>query len=328
MVHGIVMFSGGLDSVIAAHLLKNQGLQIKALHFVLPFYSGLGGSYKEVRRYADALEIPIRIEEEGEEFLDMVLDPDFGYGKNANPCMDCRIERLKKAEKIMKEEGASFIATGEVVGQRPMSQRMDCLHRIEKRANLKGVLLRPLSARLLPSTIVETQGLVDRERLLAISGRSRKVQLEYAREYGLIHDTPAGGCLLTHADPARRFNELVSQNQEIFLNDFKLLAWGRHFRLSSSCKVIVSRNESENNILEKIVAAEDYYMYMSEIPGPVAILRGICTDDEISAAASVLVRFSKARNTGKVKVKVFHKESTFLKEVESANDQYCQALRI
>lgn len=328
MVHGLVMFSGGLDSVIAAHLLKNQGLQIKVLHFVLPFYAGLGSSYKEVRRYADALEIPIRIEEEGEEFLDMILDPAFGYGKNANPCMDCRIARLKKAAKIMKEEGASFIATGEVIGQRPMSQRLECLHRIEKSADLQGILLRPLSARLLPPTKVEEQGLLDRERLLAISGRSRKVQLEYARKHGLIHDTPAGGCLLTHVDPARRFNELVSQNQKIALNDFKLLAWGRHFRLSPLCKVIVSRNESENGILEKIVSTDDYFMYMAEIPGPVAILRGICTDDEISVAASVLVRFSKARNSGAVKVKVFHKENTFIREVESASDQYCQAIRI
>jgi predicted subunit of tRNA(5-methylaminomethyl-2-thiouridylate) methyltransferase len=328
MVQGIVMFSGGLDSVIAAHLLKSQGLRIKALHFVLPFYSGLGNSYKEVRRYADALEIPIRIEEEGEEFLEMILDPDFGYGKNANPCMDCRIERLKKARKIMEEEGASFIATGEVVGQRPMSQRLDCLYKIEKRANLQGVLLRPLSAKLLPPTTIEAQGLVDRERLLEISGRSRKVQLEYARAHSLIYDTPAGGCLLTHPDPARRFNELISQSQKISLNDIKLLAWGRHFRLSPLCKVIVSRNESENGILEKIVTAEDYFLDMDEIPGPVAIVRGICTDDEISIAASILVRFSKARNTGMVRVRVFHKENTFIKEVESANDQYCQALRI
>jgi len=328
MVHGIVMFSGGLDSVTATHLLKSQGLQIKALHFLLPFYSGLGRSYKEVRRYADSLGVPIRIEEEGEEFLDMILDPAFGYGKNANPCMDCRIARLKKAAKIMEEEGASFIATGEVIGQRPMSQRMECLHTIEKRANLQGILLRPLSARLLPPTKVEEQGLVDRERLLAISGRSRKVQLEYAREHGLIHDSPAGGCLLTHADPARRFNELVSMNQKISLNDFKLLAWGRHFRLSPLCKVIVSRNESENGVLEKIVTSDDYFMYMDEIPGPVAILRGICTEDEISSAASVLVRFSKARNSGMVKVKVFHKENSFIKVVQSANDQYCQAIRI
>ncbi|NLL12136.1 MAG: tRNA 4-thiouridine(8) synthase ThiI [Fibrobacter sp.] len=328
MVHGLVMFSGGLDSVTATHLLRNQGLKIKALHFVLPFYSGLGSSYKEVRRYADALGVPIRIEEEGEEFLDMILDPAFGYGKNANPCMDCRIARLKKAAKIMEEEGASFIATGEVIGQRPMSQRLECLYTVEKKANLQGILLRPLSARLLPPTKVEEQGLVDRERLLAISGRSRKVQLEYAREHGLIHATPAGGCLLTHADPARRFNELVSHNQKISLNDFKLLAWGRHFRLSPLCKIIVSRNESENGILEKIVTAEDYFMFMAEIPGPVAILRGICTDDEISVAASVLVRFSKARNSGTVKVKVFHKENTFIREVESANDQYCQAIRI
>ncbi len=328
MVHGIVMFSGGLDSVIATHLLKSQGLQIKALHFVLPFYSGLGNSYKEVRRYADGLGIPLRVEEEGEEFLKMILDPHFGYGKNANPCMDCRIERLKKARKIMEEEGASFIATGEVIGQRPMSQRMECLHRVEKKADLQGFLLRPLSAKLLAPTRVEMEGLVDRERLLGITGRSRKVQLEYARNNGLAHSTPAGGCLLTHADPARRFNELVSIKQKIHLNDFKLLAWGRHFRVAPQCKVVVSRNESENNILEKIAATEDHFMYLAEIPGPVAVVRGDCAAEQIRVAASIMVRFSKARNMGKVKVKVYHKGDMLMEEVESASEQFCESMRI
>ncbi|HEX3020132.1 MAG TPA: hypothetical protein VHP36_07505 [Chitinispirillaceae bacterium] len=328
MVQGLVMFSGGLDSVVAAHLLKSQGLQIKALHFVLPFYSGVGYSYRDVIKYADALEIPLRIEEEGEEFLEMILDPDFGYGKNANPCMDCRIERLRKARKIMHEEQACFIATGEVIGQRPMSQRLDCLHRIEKKADLQGLLVRPLSAGLLAPTKVETEGILDRERLLSISGRSRKVQLEYARKHGLIHATPAGGCLLTHADPARRFQELVSQKQQIFLNDFKLLAWGRHFRLSPSCKAVVSRNESENGILEKIATPEDCFLYMAEIPGPVAIVRGKYSSDEIQVAASILIRFSKARNSLKVKVKAFRNGNLTEIEVQPATEQYCEELRI
>lgn len=327
-IHGVVMFSGGLDSVVATHLLKNQGLRVMALHFVLPFYSGVGYSHKEVKKYAEALAVPLRIVEEREEFLEMVLDPDFGYGKNANPCVDCRIHRLMKARKIMDEEGASFIATGEVVGQRPMSQRMDCLHKIENKAELKGILLRPLSAKLLPPTKMETQGLINRELLLEISGRNRKVQLEYARNNGLIHSTPAGGCLLTHIDPARRFQEMVSKNSKISLNDFKLLAWGRHFRISSSCKLIVSRNESENSILERIVSAEDHLLHMSDIPGPVAIIRGECTDEDIFIAGSILVRFSKARDRTDVAVKVNYNTSISIVTVNPAHVELCENLRI
>ncbi|MDR2729045.1 MAG: 7-cyano-7-deazaguanine synthase, partial [Chitinispirillales bacterium] len=140
----IVMFSGGLDSVIAAHLLKEQGLSVTALHFVLPFYCGVGKSFNQVEKYAENLGIPLRIEEEGEEFLEMIRSPKFGFGKNANPCIDCRINRLVRAGKIMEETGAVCLATGEVAGQRPMSQKMSCLYKVEKLSGLKGKLLRPL----------------------------------------------------------------------------------------------------------------------------------------------------------------------------------------
>lgn len=328
MVHGIVMFSGGLDSVIAAHLLKKQGLSVKALHFVLPFYSGLGSEHEAIKNYAQALGIPLRIEEEKEEFLEMILDPAFGYGKNANPCIDCRIHRLMKARKIMDEEGAQFIATGEVVGQRPMSQRMDCLHKVQNNAGLKDILLRPLSAKLLPPTRLEREGIIDREQLLSISGRGRKVQLEYAREHGLKHSTPAGGCILTHHDPARRFQEMVSQNSKIALSDFKLLAWGRHFRISSSCKVVVSRNESENRILEKIALPEDCFLYMDKIPGPVAVIRGECSEQDLQTASSILIRFSKARKEESVAVKIIHNGNETLKSVTPANEEFCEKMRI
>src|SRR5512136_935976 len=160
MVQGIVMFSGGLDSVCATHLLLSQGLRLKALYFMLPFYAGLGIESRAVKAAAEKLGVPLQIIEEAEEYLAVVKNPEFGFGKNANPCVDCRIHRLITAKKIMEAEGASFIATGEVVGQRPMSQRMDCLHKIENHAGLKGYLVRPLSAKLMPPTFAEQKDMI------------------------------------------------------------------------------------------------------------------------------------------------------------------------
>jgi tRNA U34 2-thiouridine synthase MnmA/TrmU len=179
------MFSGGLDSVMAAHLLKSQGLDVTALHFLLPFYSGLGRRPRQVEEYAAALGVPLRVEEEGEEYLAMFREPAFGYGKNANPCVDCRIHRLKKAARIVEETGAICLATGEVVGQRPMSQKLHTMQQVEKLSGLQGKLLRPLSAKLLAPTDAEEAGIIDREKLSDISGRSRTVRLAYAKLHGL-----------------------------------------------------------------------------------------------------------------------------------------------
>lgn len=328
MIHGLVMFSGGLDSVIAAHLLKSQGLSIKALHFVLPFYSGMGLSHSDIKYYAEVLGIPLMIVEEGEEFLSMIRDPRFGYGKNANPCIDCRIQRLRSAAKIMASEGASFIATGEVAGQRPMSQRVDNLYKIETESGLKGVLLRPLSAKLLNPTKPEQNGLINREKLLGISGRSRKVQLEYAKTHGLKHSTPAGGCMLTNADPARRFLEMASFKPEFTLADFKLLAYGRHFRLGPGLKAIIARNDPENMALEKIFKKEDYVLQMAEVTGPYCVLRGDATPEQLQLAASITARYTKARNDAEVKVKVEQGGRSFIITARPAGEQECEKLRI
>ena len=322
MTYGLVMFSGGLDSVIASHLLKSQGLSIKALHFVLPFYSGLGLSHQTIKDYAAALDIPLRIEEEGEEFLEMIRDPKFGFGKNANPCIDCRMHRLKRAEKIMESEGASFIATGEVIGQRPMSQRLDCLYKIERGAGLKGILLRPLSAKLLHPTKPEIDGLVNREKLLNISGRSRRRQLEYARTHGLLHSAPAGGCMLTNVDPARRFLEMVHLNPQFELGDFKLLAYGRHFRISPEFKIAVSRFDSENYALERIAAPGDYSFQMAETTGPLGIGRGCGVFLQLELAASLLARYSRFRNNEEVKVEIKHNGKSRTVKVKPADDRY------
>jgi tRNA U34 2-thiouridine synthase MnmA/TrmU len=326
MNKAVVMFSGGLDSVIAVHLLKSQGLNVTALHFVLPFYSGLDRKPTQVQAYADALGVPLRIEEEGEEFLEMVRDPRFGYGKNANPCVDCRAHRVTKAARVMEELGAACLATGEVVGQRPMSQKLYTLQRIENITGLKGKLLRPLSAKLLAPTDAETVGIVDREKLLDISGRSRVVQLAYAKKHGLIHASPAGGCLLTNIETGARFNDLAAHDPNYSLADFKLLAYGRHFRMSSGYRVIVSRDEGENVALEKISGAvlaplpestpaavsvltqtpnrDTLLFYLRGALGPLALGLGVPSESELRLSAAAVARFSKLRGEEKAEVAV------------------------
>jgi tRNA-uridine 2-sulfurtransferase len=302
MVQGIVMYSGGLDSTVVVHLLKSQGLKIKALHFVLPFYSGLDFEHKKIKESAALLGVPLQIEEEGDEFIDMVKSPGFGFGKNANPCVDCRIRRLRRTREIMMGEGASFIATGEVLGQRPMSQRSDVLNSIETHAGVKGLLVRPLSAKLMAPTQPEIDGLIDREKLLDWSGRGRTAQLEYAKKFDLKHTAPAGGCLLTTVDSARRFYEFVNHTPEYSLTDFKLLAYGKHFRISPRAKFIIARNDLENTIFEKLVTCNDICLDMADSLGPTGIIRGEYTGEDIKLCGSLLARYSKEKSNKSVRV--------------------------
>jgi len=335
------MYSGGLDSTIAIHLLKTQGLDVTALHFRMPFNVGVGTSPNEVMGYADALGVPLRVEEEGEEFVDMVRNPRFGYGKNANPCIDCRIHRLKSAAKIMEETGAVCLATGEVAGQRPMSQKIYTMMRIEKHAGLKGKLLRPLSAKLLPPTEAEEAGIIDREKLLDISGRSRAVQLAYAKQHGLRSSSPGGGCLLTNVETAARFNELMAHNPQFTLPEFKLLAYGRHFRRPSGYRLIVSRDGDENDRIERICRLAEQpgvyapwidaskkrdvsanqdastpnggaskrmpkirLFYLRDTTGPIAVGLGDPDEPDLQFSAAAVVRFSRLRGEGRAAVAV------------------------
>jgi tRNA-specific 2-thiouridylase len=329
MTQGIIMFSGGLDSVCATHLLLSQGLKLKALHFVLPFYSGLGMHFEPVKAAAEKLGVPLEIIEEGEEYLAVVKNPAFGFGRNANPCVDCRIYRLGRARKVMEAEGASFIATGEVVGQRPMSQRMDCLHKIENHTGLKGYLIRPLSAKLMPPTVAEQKNIIDREKLLSISGRGRKEQIAYAHKFGLVHGTPAGGCILTNEKTAGRFNDLVRCKPDFGLEDFKLIAWGRHFRLSPSCKLIVGRDDPDNAALEKIASAADGLLYLPDnIPGPLSILRGDSIQEFKMKSASLIARHTKFRNEKSCRVVFKYAGKEEVVDALPATEEECDRLRI
>ena len=326
---GLLMFSGGLDSTIAGHILKSQGCHLLALHFVLPFYSGIGAPHGEIRSFAEALDIPLRIVEEGEAFYAMVRSPQFGFGKNANPCMDCRIHRLKAARVIMEEEHIPFIVTGEVIGQRPMSQRLSCLQLIERRTGLEGRLLRPLSAKRLEPTIPEQNGLVDRSRLLDWSGRSRQPQLRYARNFGLRHTPPAGGCILTNELSAGRYLTLVKRFPEMSLKDFRLIAYGRHFILDDRCRVVIARDDPENDVIEQLAGPEDLLFDCADTPGPLGIGRGEFDEPAVFTVAAMVARYSRARSEKDVRVRVYRTTGEEkVVTVAPATPEQCEALRI
>jgi tRNA U34 2-thiouridine synthase MnmA/TrmU len=301
----IALLSGGLDSTIAARVIMEQGVELEALNFMTVFCTctNRGATCLASQKAVETLGIPLKVFNVSEEYLGVVKHPQHGYGRNMNPCIDCRIFMLKKAKAYMEESGAVFIVTGEVLGQRPMSQRKDAMHLIEKEAGLEGLILRPLSAKVLPTTIPEKEGWVDRERLLNISGRSRKPQIELAGHYG-IHDypCPAGGCLLTDPGFAKRMKDLMVYDPQFSLNDVHLLKMGRHFRFSNGVKLVVGRNEEENQKIQTFAQGEDILLKVSSFPGPLSLLRGKLNEGDIEKAAAITVHYGKGKDLGKIEV--------------------------
>jgi tRNA-uridine 2-sulfurtransferase len=320
-VKAIALISGGLDSTRALALVKRQGIEVKAVNFYTGFcitetQRRKGGRpdgsvpRNEALRAAADLEVDVEyVDISGGGYLDMLVNPRYGYGANANPCVDCRIFMMSRAREIMKAEGAQFVFTGEVLGQRPKSQRRDTLRIIERESGLDGRLLRPLSARLLPPTIPEQEGLVDRERLLDISGRSRQRQMALARELGVTDwPQPAGGCCyLTDESFSRKFfdvleaREAAGEERRIDREDVVLLSTGRHFRLSPRAKLVVGRTEVENALLEHHVAGRARLEAL-EVLGPVALVEGVPTWEERQLAARIVARYGKGKDSPTVTV--------------------------
>jgi tRNA U34 2-thiouridine synthase MnmA/TrmU len=344
----IAMISGGLDSTLALALVRRQGIAVKAI----TFYTGLcitetqrrkGGRpdgtvpRNEALRAAADLEVEIEyVDISGAGYLDMLVKPRYGYGANANPCVDCRIFMMSKAKEIMEAEGADFVFTGEVLGQRPKSQRRDTLRTIERESGLEGRLLRPLSAKLLAPTVPEREGVVDRERLEAISGRSRQRQLALARELGVVDfPQPAGGCCyLTDESFARKFfdvldaREAAGQERRIVQDDVVLLSTGRHFRLSPRAKLVVGRTEVENALLEHHVPGRAR-VEARGVLGPVALVEGVPTWEERVLAARIVARYGKGKDLGKVEVEWREGDLVETYEVEPEQDEArIEALRI
>ena len=301
----VTLLSGGLDSTLAAKVVMEQGIELEALNFMTLFCTCThrGATCLASQKAVETLGIPLRVFNVSEEYLSVVKDPSHGYGKNMNPCIDCRIFMLKKAKAYMQDSGAAFIVTGEVLGQRPMSQRKDAMRLIEKEAELEGFILRPLSAHVLPMTIPEKEGWVDREKLLKFQGRSRKPQIKLAEHYGIRdYPCPAGGCLLTDPGFAKRMKDLMLHKPDFSLNDVHLLKVGRHFRFSDGVKLIVGRNEEENQKIETFAHDGDILFRVSGFPGPLSLLRGKVNEGDIEKAAAVTAHYSKAKDLGNAEV--------------------------
>jgi tRNA U34 2-thiouridine synthase MnmA/TrmU len=273
-------------------VLLDQGLDLTGLHFVLPFFApGETAGTDTVAGFARDLGLPLRHEYCGMDYMRMVEHPPHGYGSRINPCIDCKIWFIRRAAELMRQEGLDFVATGEVVGQRPMSQQRHTMRHIEKETGLEGRLLRPLSAQLLEPTIPEQQGLVDRSRLLKLSGRSRSPQLELAARMGITrHESPAGGCLFTDGFFASRLRDLFAHVPDYTLDDVVLLRTGRHFRIHPALKMIVSRNAAETALLEERQQAGQGFL-VSNFRSRVGLLRGQVADNDLLFLAGFIARY-------------------------------------
>jgi len=303
-VKAVCLLSGGLDSSLALKIVKDQGVDVTAINFRGPFGGCIEARDSAAEKVAAHLGVPLVTVDLADDYLDIVRSPRHGYGSNVNPCIDCHIYMLLGAKALMDRLGASFLVTGEVLGQRPMSQRLDTLKRIEKVSGLKGLILRPLSARLLDETLPEVRGWVRREDLLAVSGRSRREQMHLAGEMGLSgYSSPAGGCLLTDPRFAQRVRDLLA-HQGLNLPEVLLLRFGRHFRLPGGSKVVVGRNQAENKALAGMLTGERVLLVTEECPGPTALLTGPAGKADIELGARVVARYSDGRGAGQVKVRV------------------------
>lgn len=297
-ITAIVLLSGGLDSALTVGLMLQQGIEVKAINFVTSFCTCIradGYRYK-VEILADKLGVKLKMIDIFEEIMEIIKHPKHGYGRNMNPCIDCHTLMIKKAKEYMLKTGASFIATGEVLRQRPMSQHLRAMELIEKESGLEGLLVRPLSAKLLKPTIPEQNGWIDREKLLDISGRSRKHQIALAKELNIDgYSSPAGGCLLTDPIFAKKIRDLLAYTPDPSWNDIQLLKLGRHFRLSDKLKIIVARNDEENKRLLNLFEDGDTMLMVANQKGPLSVCRGEINREQQLLAAAITARYSDDR---------------------------------
>ncbi len=290
IIIGLGLCSGGLDSILSALTLRNQGIDVRWVCFETPFFSS-----SKAKHAADKLNIPLTVKNITPVYIEMLKNPPAGYGKHMNPCMDCHALMFKLAGKIMVKKGYDFLYSGEVVGQRPMSQKKQSLRYVEKHSGFDGHILRPLSAKLLPETIPEQKGLVDRSLLLDISGRSRKAQISLAKELGVTdYPSPAGGCLLTDYHYSTRLKDLFEHQDAYTENELHLLKYGRHFRLKNLAKVIIGRTEKDNEKIIKFYNPErDTLLKLEKQPGPTVLIPNNPGNDSIMLGASMCAGYGK-----------------------------------
>ena len=308
----IALVSGGLDSILAARIMVEQAIEVSALHMRLPVHHYYFDQTREktLERFGK-WGIKVAELDYTEDFLEVLKNPGHGYGKNMNPCIDCRILMLKKTKEAMEKQGACFIVTGEVVGQRPMSQYRNTIQHIEKQAGVDGLVLRPLCAKLLPESIPEKNGWVKRGLLFNFSGRSRKPQIELAKKFGMDdYPNASGGCLLTYSGYAGKIKDLISHN-ELDAENLSLMQIGRHFRLSPKAKLIVGKDQKENQLLVSKAKENDFiFEPLEEIRGPTALGRGEFSQREARALAVSIVGHYCDKDQTDIKISMIDKTAT------------------
>jgi tRNA U34 2-thiouridine synthase MnmA/TrmU len=300
----VALLSGGLDSQLAIKIIKEQNIEVEAVNFITPFFGN-----EAAKKASQRLNIPLRTIDITFKHLDIVKNPKYGYGKYMNPCIDCHALMIKEAGRYMKEISASFLITGEVLGQRPKSQNKEALTLVERESGWEGFILRPLSAKLLPITIPEKEGWIDRERLFSFSGRSRKAQMELAKSLNISeYPSPAGGCKLTEEVFSRRLKDLFNEERDITIDEIHLLKVGRHFRLNKKIKLIVGRNKAENETILKLAGEDDILLTPSFHKGPITLLKN--GDTDILKAAMITARYSDIIGEEKISIKYWKASSS------------------
>ena len=324
----VALLSGGLDSQLAIKMMQEQGFDVSAVAIKTPFCDfdcGRGCGF-EIRERADDLDVNLKTVYLGDEYIEMLKHPKHGIGAGFNPCIDCRSMMFDAAKKHMEEIGAEFIISGEVLGQRPMSQHAPALRTIENESDLVGKIVRPLSAALLPETDPEKDGLIKRENLGMIRGRTRRGQLDMAKKYGIENPPNAGGgCLLTEPHFGIKAKDLFSHTKNPTINDIDLLKIGRHFRLDEETKFIVGRNKDENEMIKAIALPGDILLEAKDFVGPVSILRGSNAKQHLKFASSITLRYSDAPNNEQAIVSI--KNNDLVEEIASKSaeeDSYIQ----
>ncbi len=297
----IALFSGGLDSILACRLVASQGIDVLAVKFISPFFGyELLADQQHCQAVMAKYDINLTLRDISEEYMLMLKNPVHGYGKHFNPCLDCKIFMMTRARQMMAEVGASFLISGEVIGQRPMSQRRDAMRIVERDSGCDGILLRPLCAQRLNETKPEIDGLVDRTRLAGLSGRGRGGQIEMAESFGIReYPTPAGGCMLTDPIVGERIKEFYNTHEEVTIADIRLLTIGRQFTLRDGSWLVIGRKSSENPIIESMAGADDLCLTMQDRPGPTAVLRNLKSRADLALAAGLVARYAKKDSSGR-----------------------------
>ena len=319
MTRALAMMSGGLDSTLAAKLIKDQGIEVIAICFKSYFFGE-----ENAIRMCKQIGIQLEVVNFSEEHFEMVKNPKHGWGKNMNPCVDCHAMMMRYSGRLLEDFNADFIITGEVLNQRPMSQNKQALNIVKNESGFGDKILRPLCALNLEPTEMELTGLVDRDKLLNFSGRNRKPQMQLAKDWGITdYPTPAGGCRLTEPGYSIRLKEALDRKGDLSENEIALLRYGRHFLTPDGAKIIVSRTGEEGEIIKNLLTKKDIVFLPSSHMGAMGLIHGEGTDEDKKLAAEITARYSKGKDEASVTLKfgAFGTEFKDIIDVKPATDE-------